>query len=131
MNFRLLQLDDCIQKMRAAYATMKDDQNQNGIIQLMIKEIHMFVLHDCTQMGTLCGLLSLDVSVSTSMILFFYENEVQSIHQNKNSNWHVVMTLLVDSRDPYMSNKYRIQLILISSLVDSCLCFTNLQLKIH
>lgn len=65
------------------------------------------------------------------MILFFYENEVQSIHQNKNSNWHVVMTLLVDSRDPYMSNKYRIQLILISSLVDSCLCFTNLQLKIH
>ena len=65
------------------------------------------------------------------MILFFYENEVQSIHQNKNRNWHVVMTLLVDSRDPYMSNKYRIQLILISSLVDSCLCFTNLQLKIH
>lgn len=65
------------------------------------------------------------------MISFFYENEVQSIHQNKNSNWHVVMTLLVDSRDPYMSNKYRIQLILISSLVDSCLCFTNLQLKIH
>lgn len=65
------------------------------------------------------------------MILFFYENEVQSLHQNKNSNWHVVMTLLVDSRDPYMSNKYRIQLILISSLVDSCLCFTNLQLKIH
>lgn len=65
------------------------------------------------------------------MILFFYENEVQSIHQNKNSNWHVVMTLLVDSRDLYMSNKYRIQLILISSLVDSCLCFTNLQLKIH
>ena len=65
------------------------------------------------------------------MILFFYENEVQSLHQNKNSNWHVVMTLLVDSRDPYMSNKYRIQLILISSLVDSRLCFTNLQLKIH